>query len=64
MAYNECLLRHSPDSNLILVGDIDETLIVPKLSNFVTRQDTFKYLIEHTLESESNVNEFAEKFLK
>jgi hypothetical protein len=64
MAYNECLLRHSPHSNLILVSDIDETLIAPKLSNFVTRQDTFKYLTEHNLETESSVNEFKEKFLR
>jgi hypothetical protein len=64
MAYNECLLKHSPDSNLILVSDIDETLIAPKLSNFVTRQDTFKYLIEHNLESESSVNEFKNKYLR
>ncbi len=63
MANNECLLRNSPDSNLIFVGDIDETLIVPKLSNFVTRQDTFKYFMEHTLTSELRVKEFAEEFL-
>ena len=64
MAYNECLLRHSPHSNLILVSDIDETLIAPKLSNFVTRQDTFKYLTENNLQTESSVNEFKDKYLR